>query len=72
LSVSGTSGSAAVEFLAASGLALLLLGLALVFTPRALPAPVVRLIDRRSDVLVSAVGLVFLGVGIDLLVLALS
>jgi hypothetical protein len=70
--VSGTSGSASAELLLASGFALLLLGLALVFTPRVLPAPVVQLIDRRHDVLVTTVGLVFLGIGVDLIVLAVS
>jgi len=70
VSPSGTSSSAAVVLLATE-LALLLLGLALVFAP--LPAsPVFKLIDRRRELFLSAVGVIFLGVGLDLIVLAIS
>jgi hypothetical protein len=70
LSTSGTTSSAAVVLLAAE-LGLLLLGLALVFTP--LPASrVFKLIDRRRELLLSAISAIFLAVGVDLIVLALS
>jgi hypothetical protein len=54
----------------ATELGLLLLGLALVFTP--LPASgVFRLIDGRRELLLSAVSAIFLAVGVDLIVVAL-
>lgn len=69
-STSGTTNSGAVVLLAAE-VGLLLLGLALVFTP--LPATrMLRLIDRRREVLLSAIGAIFLAVGVDLIIVFLS
>lgn len=69
LSTGGTTNSAAVVLLAAE-LGLLLLGLALVFTPLS-ATRVSRLIEGRRELLLSAISAIFLAVGVDLIVVAL-
>jgi hypothetical protein len=69
VSAAGTSSSTGVGSLLAIELVLLLLGLALAFTPAdVLPDPAGHVLQRRRSMLVTAVCAIFMGFAIALLV----